>query len=319
MNTHQPNDPGRAQIDESLVEELLKGAVDLHCHSGPSIMPRKINHAEAVRQAAAVGMRAILFKDHYYPTTPAAELLKEILDEKGIAILSGVALNNYVGGLNPYAVEHTLKLGGKLVWMPTLSAANHIRHSHRKRLLPTKMPMLPQTALTVVDADGKLIDDVKSILDLIAEHDSILATGHLHISEIWPLLEEAKARGVSRFLINHPMFLVDANLDDLGELARMGAYMEHSICQVIDCPSNKFTAEELKTFVEAGTPEKTIIGSDLGQSKNPLPVDGFREIIRMLFSIGYDPETIRRLVGGNACELLGIEPAAVTQDARLAG
>lgn len=299
-------------VDSALIETLLKGAVDLHCHSGPSVMPRKLNHAEAVRQAKDAGMRAVLFKDHYYSTTPVAELLKEMIGEDDVAILSGVPLNNHVGGLNPYAVEHGLKLGAKLVWMPTISAANHIRHGHRKRLLPTKMTMMEPTALTVLDNRGRIIDEVKNILDLIAEYDSILATGHLHISEIWPLLEEAKSRGITRMLINHPMFLVGANLSDLTELAGMGAYLEHSICQVIDCASRHFDENDLDAFIKAGSVEKTILGSDLGQSKNPLPIDGFREVIRMCLSLGYGETDIRRMVGLNACELAGITPAAGT-------
>ena len=34
---------------ESAIAELLKGAVDLHIHSGPSLMPRLIDHVEAVQ------------------------------------------------------------------------------------------------------------------------------------------------------------------------------------------------------------------------------------------------------------------------------
>ena len=308
MTSLKTSEPG---ADSALIDDLLKGAVDLHCHSGPSVMPRKLNHAEAVRQAREAGMRAVLFKDHYYSTTPVAELLKEMISEDDVAILSGVPLNNHVGGLNPYAVEHGFKLGAKLVWMPTISAANHIRHGHRKRLLPTRMSMMEPTALTVVNDRGKIIDPVKDILDLIAEYDGILATGHLHISEIWPLLDEAKSRGVTRMLINHPMFLVGANLPDLTELTNMGAYLEHSICQVIDCASRHFDENDLDAFIKAGSVAKTILGSDLGQSKNPLPVEGFREVIRMCLNLGYGEADIRRMVGLNACELAGIVPAVV--------
>lgn len=311
MNTDETNSSALA-VDEAVVERLLDGAVDLHCHSGPSIMPRKLNHAEAIRQAEAVKMHGVLFKDHYYCTAPVAELLKELMPDTTVAILSGLALNNHVGGLNPYAVEHSLKLGAQLVWMPTLSAANHIRHAHRKRLLPTKMPMSPSTAITVLDEHNRLVDVVKEILDLIAEHDSVLATGHLHISEIWPLLEEAKQRGVTRLLVNHPSFLIDANVDDMAELARMGAYLEHSICQAIDCPSKKYEPEELDTMIRAAGVENTIIGSDLGQSKNPTPVDGYREVIRILLTLGYSQPQIAKLVGQNASRLIGIEPATTS-------
>src|SRR5262245_28089300 len=120
-------DPKIASSREAEITALLKGAIDLHCHSGPSVMPRRLDHIEAIEEARAVGMRAILFKDHYYSATPVTELLRRhhVADDK-IALLSGIALNNTVGGLNRYAVDHAIKLGGKIVWMPTFSAANHI-------------------------------------------------------------------------------------------------------------------------------------------------------------------------------------------------
>src|SRR5262245_58360968 len=103
------------------IEALLVGAIDLHCHSGPSVMPRMLNHVDAIRQAEAAGLRAILFKDHYYSVTPVVALLEETIKPK-IQLLTGVPLNNSTGGLNPYAVEHGFKLGARIVWMPTVSA-----------------------------------------------------------------------------------------------------------------------------------------------------------------------------------------------------
>ncbi len=42
------------------ITKLLQGAVDLHCHSGPGLIPRSLDHAEAVKQALAVGMRGLV-------------------------------------------------------------------------------------------------------------------------------------------------------------------------------------------------------------------------------------------------------------------
>jgi hypothetical protein len=52
----------------TLADELLKGAVDLRCHSGPSIMPRKLDHIELIGDAEAAGLHAVLFKDHWSAT-----------------------------------------------------------------------------------------------------------------------------------------------------------------------------------------------------------------------------------------------------------
>lgn len=294
------------QIDPKRIDDLLVGAVDLHIHSGPSVMPRALNHIDMMRAAQKAGMRAILFKDHYYTTAPIAALMKEEFGDSGVEILSSIVLNNASGGFNPYAVDHALKLGARIVWMPTSSAANHIRQGHRKIRLRTKVPMLPPVALQVVDDRGAILDSVKQILDQIASFDCILSAGHLHISELWPLFTEAKARGVTRLLVNHPTYVLGAELSDITELVSMGAKMEHSICMFIDCRSRKYEPDELKAMIEAAGVDNTFFGSDLGQVNNPLPVDGFRQIIGVLIELGYSDADIRQMTGDTGFALAGL-------------
>jgi hypothetical protein len=294
------------QADPKRIDELLVGAVDLHIHSGPSVMPRALNHIDMMRAAQQARMRAILFKDHYYTTAPVAALMREEFRDTSVEILSSIVLNNASGGFNPYAVDHALKLGARIVWMPTSSAANHIRQGHRKIRLRTKIPMLPPTALQVVDDRGVIIDSVKQILDQIAAFDCILSAGHLHISELWPLFTEAKARGVSRLLVNHPTYVLGAELSDITELVGMGAKMEHSICMFIDCRSRKYEPDDLKAMIEAAGADNTFFGSDLGQVNNPEPVEGFRQIIALLLELGYSDADIRKMTGDNGFALAGL-------------
>src|SRR5215470_7475721 len=188
----------RTSNDESLddrVARLLVGAVDLHCHSGPSVMPRDLNHIEAMHEVAAAGFRAMLIKDHYYSATPITELLNQQYGHLGVTLLSGVPLNNALGGFNVHAVDHGIALGARLVWMPTFTAKNHIDANAKSKGFPhTSKHLLDPLPLTVLDDNGKLIDAVKPILDMIAEHDVVLSGGHLHKTEIFPLFEEAKKR-----------------------------------------------------------------------------------------------------------------------------
>lgn len=293
---------------EQRIDALLRGAIDMHCHSGPSVLPRRLDHIEAMQEASEAGLKALLFKDHFYSATPVTELLDAHYGHLNVKLLSGVPLNDTCGGLNPYAVDHGLKLGARFIWMPTFSAANHIRHNRRGHLLATKVPMRPAKMLTVVDENNKLKDEVKEILDQIAEFDAVLSAGHLHISEIWPLFEEAEKRGVRRRVVQHPTYTIDATLEDIAELAESGAFLEHSLCLYIEeSRFQRWTAEELRAVIDAGGTQQTILGSDLGQIDNPTPVSGFRSVIRLCIELGYDDETIRRLVGGNAGRLLGIE------------
>jgi hypothetical protein len=292
---------------EDRVDALLVGAVDMHCHSGPSVMPRGIDHIEAMREAAGAGMRALLLKDHFYSATPVTRLLSAHFGHLDVTMLSGVPLNDTSGGLNPYAVDHGLKLGARLVWMPTFSAANHIRQNRHGHMLPTSTPMRRPKMLTVVDEDGRIKDEVKEILDQIAEFDAVLSAGHLHISEIWPLFEEAEKRGVARRLVQHPTFTIGATHADIAELTASGAYIEHSLCMFIEGSRFKYyPGEALRDAIAAGGTQRTILGSDLGQINNPTPVTGFRAVIRLCIDLGFDDPTIRALVGGNAARLLGL-------------
>jgi len=296
----------------AMIDRLLVGAIDLHCHSGPSVMPRDFDHIEAIQEASEAGLRAVLFKDHYYSADPITELLRKHYNHLGVALLSGVALNNTVGGINRYAVDHSIKMGGRIVWMPTFSSANHLdQHKHDAHFdekFPTpKEQMLAPTPLGALNDKGELHDELKFILDLIAEADLVLSSGHLHISEIWPLFEEAKARGVKRLLVNHPTYVIGADLDDIRRLVGMGAYVEHSVCMFVEGSKYKFyDPETLDDLIKAGTLDRTILGSDLGQVGNPRPVEGFRMVINTCLDLGYSEDDVRKLISTNPADLFGI-------------
>ena len=58
------------------VDELLKGAVDLHQHPGPSPLPRRLSIMEAVEDASLAGFRALVVKSHHDNTATMIDVLK---------------------------------------------------------------------------------------------------------------------------------------------------------------------------------------------------------------------------------------------------
>ncbi len=289
------------------VDALMKGSIDLHVHSGPSVMARKLDHFEEVKEAAAAGQRAVLIKDHYYAGAPLVNLLKPLIKDYDVELLSGIPLNNTSGGLNPYTVDTFLKSGARLVWMPTSSAANHLRSTHRKTRLATAKPMKKAEGISVVNNRGELVDEVKEILDLIAEFDAVLSSGHLHISEIWPLFEEAKARGVKRRLVNHPTYVVGCSMADIAELTENGAIVEHSAAFYIDSKFYCYSNDELRAHIDAGGIDGTVLGSDLGQAGNPSPVEGMRTLIELILNLGYSDDDVRKMTTINPARLIGLD------------
>lgn len=295
---------------DQTVSTLLEGAVDLHCHSGPSAMPRILDHYDAFKDAADAQFAVLLYKDHYYPGMAHAQVLETRFPDYKTKLYSGVALNNSVGGINRFAVDHCIKLGGKIVWMPTFSAANHIDKYKQKdaqamSFPSTKEKMVEPIPLTILDENGRMTDETKACLDLIAEGDIILAGGHLHVSEQVLLFEEAIKRGVKKMLINHPTYLIDCTDEDMRSFTSMGVYLEHSICLYLQSSRvKKFEPSELKHIIEVAGVDKTVLGSDLGLTDAPRPVDGYREIVKMLLELQFSHEDIRKLTSTNAAKLV---------------
>lgn len=296
-----------ADIDEGVVDGLMRGALDIHVHSGPSTMARQLDHLEAAEQAAAAGMRGILFKDHHYSVAPVLPMMERVLGNSSMAMYGGLVLNNSTGGLDPFVVDAQLKMGAKLIWMPTAQSANHVRSSRRKSRLATNVALKKSPGITVVDAYGELLDVVKEILDSIAEFDAILSSGHLHVSEIWTLMEEAKKRGVKRLLINHPMYGLHFTPEDVRELAEFGALVEQSACLYIDSRFNTYSPAELKAHIDAAGVEHSSIASDLGQVDNPTPVEGMRQAIKLCLALGYSEDDVRLMVNTNPAKLVGLD------------
>ncbi len=166
------------------IDRLMQGAIDLHVHSGPSLMPRAVDHIEVARQAAEAGMAAILLKDHYYPTMPIAHLINKHHPSR-TTVLGAVVLNNPLGGLNPSAVDYALKQGARIIWMATAHAQNHIDHDKKDAEFKNKFPVNSRKTVELVgqrlvDERGTVTDAVKLILDLVAEARYAVSGGHHH-------------------------------------------------------------------------------------------------------------------------------------------
>jgi hypothetical protein len=309
--TAAPHDDRKARVDA-----ILTGGIDPHVHSGPSIAPRGIDHLDLVRQMSEARFAAVVTKDHDYAGVATAALIRNHFPDLPTRIFSGVVLNNVVGGINPYAVEHTAAMGGKIVWMPTLAAENHLCWEKTASFAhpASTQKMRPASPVPVLDANKKVLDAVKDVLDIIAKNDMVLASGHLHVSETWIVFEEAQRRGVKRLIFTHPEDIVGASLNDVRGMAAMGAKVEHSLAFFLE--GSKFktrTSEDLRQHIKAAGVDSTILCSDLGQSGVFSPLDGFRRGVELCMDLGYQDEDIHKMVSTNAARVLGLEKLLVAQ------
>ena len=295
------------KVPDEQADGLLVGAVDLHQHPGPSPFPRRMSILDAARDASNAGFRAIVAKSHHQSMiTDILALRSAGLAELPTEVHGGVALNRTVGGLNPYAVEFALRMGGRMVWFPTLSSAAHVRHhEHHDSGFPTsEVELRPNEIISILDDKGAVLPEVRDILSVIAAEDAVLTCGHLGVEEAQPLIDAALQEGVSRIVVNHPVFVVGASVETAVAWARQGVTIEHCIVMYFGRPERRRDLDELLTFIKEVGVERTVLSSDSGQKTNPLPVTLFRRAVRGLLDAGVAEPDIRRLVGTNAGQLL---------------
>src|SRR6266478_1919793 len=119
----------------------------MHCHHGPDPhRARSVDAAEAVAEADALGMAAIVLKSHAYPTGPIAILMQKTVQR--LRVFGGICCDFEVGGLNPAAVEVALRTGAKVVWMPTFSSVIDRR---KLRLPGPGIPVIGERAIMSTD------------------------------------------------------------------------------------------------------------------------------------------------------------------------
>jgi hypothetical protein len=287
-------------------QALLRDAVDLHVHPGPSPFPRRVSLSEAVAHASEFGMRAIVAKSHHHSTASDAATVRTAVRYEA-EVYGGIVLNSQVGGFNPEAVNIALALGARIVWLPTISSPRHIAHAAHIAFPTPSRPMRPDRPVDVWTKSGALRRDVKEVLAEVAQADAVLASGHLSPRSILATFEAARSAGVRRLLVNHPNFIVDASRAEVKRMVELGAYVEHATCHYDDRSKYRvFPVETLVEWIRAVGPERSVLASDLGQVGNPLPGESLLEIAQQLRRTGVTKREIRQMVAVNPARLLGL-------------
>jgi hypothetical protein len=285
-------------------DELLRGAWDLHVHAGPDVNPRKQDLVEVARAAEAAGMAGVALKDHTSPTAGRCFSLNRLF-EPGPRFLGCLALNAPVGGLNPVAVESFLREGGRIVFLPTYCAANHIRRWGKGKP-PTAFP-LPRDydGISLLDAAGELLPEVHDIIALVKEHDAVLATGHVSPAEGLAALAAAARAGVRRLLATHVSEPVTPySAAEQAEAAALGAVLEHCYFAATDACPGEVTLAEIRDQIVRTGPEAVVLSSDLGQPSNPAPAEGFAACLRELERLGVSAAALRTMTRDNPARLV---------------
>ncbi|TDD84631.1 hypothetical protein E1293_12600 [Actinomadura darangshiensis] len=289
------------------IASVLDGLVDMHVHSGPSPFPRRFDHVEAARDGARIGMRAMVAKSHHHNTQMDVLAMKGRLAGVAASVYGGIALNSTVGGLNVHAVRMCLRMGGKVVWFPTISSGRHIECHPEDGAFPTTTVPLTLDRIDIVDESGALKPQVIEILDEIKEREAVVNGGHMHPASIRTLFEAARDRGMTRMVVSHPDFVIGADPGLCRELVGLGAFVEHEIGMYDPEGNMGWDPKQLLTWIDTLGPEHTVLASDFGQAANPKPVDAWLRVAGALLDLGLPAKDLRRMVCDNPAHLLALD------------
>jgi len=286
--------------------KIVAGAWDLHVHVAPDVMERRIDDVTLAEQFGEHDLGGFVLKSHYTPTAERASIVNRVVP--GARALGAITLNAAVGGMNAMAVEIAALEGARIVWFPTFDALNEpigrsdprpgeivpiwadIQRDLRKRGFKTP-PVL------VVDPENNVLPEVRDVLRVIAEHDLVLATGHLSRDEIFAVVDAALGIGVKRIIITHPEFpSQNINARDQHALAERGCYLERCFTTPY---TGKTTWELMFENIRRSGFRQSFVATDLGQPLNPEVETGFALMADRLLAGGFSEDEIATMCVAN--------------------
>ena len=272
-------------------DELLKGIIDTHIHTNPDVRVRRLSDIALAKEAKRVGAAAIVIKSHVVPTMDRASVAEEAVP--GVRVFGGLTLNPPVGGFNKEAVGIALRMGAKVIWLPTSYSANDMRHQGKSGGLEAVV-------------DGQVVPALVEIFKLMAKADVILGTGHLSAYDCRVVVEEAKKQGIQKIIVNHPEWTtVNMPIDDQKSLSQYGVFFERCYARNVGGKYQTNFKINLQAIDKVGY-DTTIIATDGGQTENPMWSAALGEYLRFLLDAGVAKQTLDMMTKYYPAKLLGL-------------
>ena len=288
--------PATPVPDRHLTDPAIIGAIDLHAHHDPDSYPRELDAFDVAKLARDRGLRGIVLKNHWTETAGLAYLARKYATP-GFEVFGAVTLDTAVGGVNPQAVRYMVDVvgsRGRIVWMPTHDSEHEVRYNKESR------------PLVRVSKDGKLLPEVHEVISIVAEHDLALATGHVTPEETIQILRAAKAAGVKRLIVTHPLLdpqFTWMSVDQLRVAADLGAFIELTGGGVIREGEPRKRA---LAAIQAIGARHFIVGSDAGLSGRENHTDTLALAAKSLRAAGVSEADLNAMFKDNPAFLVNL-------------
>lgn len=281
----------------------LKGVIDMHVHTNPDLRLRAYDDFEMMEAGIRVGARAIVIKTHQGTTMDRAYLCNrhnKIVhgDTNHFTMFGSITLNRVVGGINPKAVDTALKLGAKVVWLPTQSAKNHLEKNGQDT-----------SGCVEVVRDGKIVPELEDILRMIKDHNAVLGTAHISPKEAYVVVEAARNAGVKNIVVTHPeWWVVGMSVEDQIRLVKdYDVILERCYAQNMGGGKYKSNLPSNVEIVKEVGYKNVMVDTDGGQVENPHWELAMEEYMQYLVDHGIPEEHVYYMTRTIPSRLLGLE------------
>jgi hypothetical protein len=301
-------------VPSARARELVRGAIDPHVHIAPDFARRRITDLELAERCRELGLAGFVLKSHYTSTVERAAVVSASVP--GVHALGAIVLNYAVGGLNATAVEVAARQGARIVWLPTVSAPQEFEEVQSadpggrvpvwvRFELELRCAGAAPGPVPVLDHAGTPLPELLEVIEVVARHRLVLATGHLSRNEIFAVVDAAANAGVHTIVVTHPEFPSQRlPPHDQEALAARGALMERTLTTPY---TGKCSWDQLFEATRAVGPDHTVWGSDLGQVFNPPVEDGLALMADRFLEAGFGDEEVRTMAVRNTRRLAGLE------------
>ena len=292
------------------LNELIRGAIDLHCHVYPEVSLEQENRLEdddQIQAAIDAGLAGIVLKSHLWPTVERAYYLGKRFRQ--IQVIGSISLNPIAGGFDPLIVEIAARQGARVIFFPTWQSENDLSHGGFSSVVRRRMPLYGPKAefpAAPVTKDGKLTPAAEQVLDAAKDLDLLVMTGHCRADEGLLVIEGAAKRGV-RVIYSHPQSThIGATNDDLKKAAALGALIEISSLGAISVRAAGLSRAQVAEGIKAVGAEHFVIVSDAFNPYAPPQPELFRMGAGQIVEVGIPIEQVRKMVYDNPRRALGM-------------
>ncbi len=219
-------------------------------------------------------------------------------------MVGGVTLSACLGGVNPFAVEASFKMGGKVVWMFALDSAFQVKQmfepgyafpmEHNRNML---VPLELGGYSIFKEGTEELIDEAREIVSLCKKYDGVLETSHLSPAEALAIVKEGKNQGLKKMVVTHAnSSLTPYTLEQQKAFIELGALINFCYANYLKEYRNFEPVSDLTKLIRQVGVENVVLGSDAGAPIWPTAIEIIRVMIENLLAEKFTDDEITLMV-----------------------